>query len=186
MLAAVLGFLTLHIVERSVAIHRGHEGEQGEYAGHLHAPGLGIFAASALVVHSLLDGVAIGAGFQAGSTVGAVVAIAVLSHDFADGFNTYTITSLYGNDRRRPRPRHGCCHHAPGNHPAGDPWALPRGSSPASSSTWHPPTSFLSTFVMVRHNRADEKRTDIHERCSFSTSASIAPSVPPPRHSPHG
>jgi zinc and cadmium transporter len=38
--------------------------------------------------------VAIGAGFQAGSTVGAVVAVAVLSHDFADGFNTYTITSL--------------------------------------------------------------------------------------------
>jgi len=50
----------------------------------------------------------------------------------------------------------------------------------------HPPTSFLSTFEMVRHNRADEKRTDIHERYSFSTSASIAPSVPPPRHSPHG
>jgi zinc and cadmium transporter len=98
MLAAVLGFLSLHIVERSVAIHRGHE---GEYAGHLHAPGLGIVAASALVGHSLLDGVAIGAGFQAGSSVGAVVAIAVLSHDFADGFNTYTITSLYGNDRRR-------------------------------------------------------------------------------------
>jgi zinc and cadmium transporter len=101
MLAAVLGFLTLHIVERSLAIHRGHEGEEGEYAGHVHAPGLGIFAASALVVHSLLDGLAIGAGFQAGSTVGAFVAIAVLSHDFADGFNTYTITSLYGNDRRR-------------------------------------------------------------------------------------
>jgi len=30
-----------------------------------------------------------------------VVAIAVISHDFADGFNTYTITSLYGNNRRR-------------------------------------------------------------------------------------
>ena len=28
----------------------------------------------------------------------------------------------------------------------------------------HPPTSFLSTFVMVRRNRADEKRTGIHER----------------------
>jgi zinc and cadmium transporter len=101
MLAAVLGFLTLHIVERSLAIHRGHEGEEGEYAGHLHAPGLGILAASALVAHSLLDGLAIGGGFQAGSTVGAVAVIAVLSHDFADGFNTYTITSLYGNDRRR-------------------------------------------------------------------------------------
>jgi zinc transporter ZupT len=101
MLAAVLGFLTLHIIERSLAIHRWHEGEQGEYAGHVHAPGLGIFAASALVGHSLLDGLAIGAGFQVGSTVGAVVAVAVLSHDFADGFNTYTITSLYGNDRQR-------------------------------------------------------------------------------------
>jgi zinc and cadmium transporter len=103
MLAAVLGFLTLHVVERSVAIHRGHEGEIGEYAGHVHvhAPGLGIVAASALVGHSLMDGLAIGAGFQAGGTVGAVVAIAVLSHDFADGFNTYTITSLYGNNRRR-------------------------------------------------------------------------------------
>ena len=38
---------------------------------------------------------------QAGTTVAAVVAIAVISHDFADGFNTYTITSLYGNNRRR-------------------------------------------------------------------------------------
>src|SRR4029450_11894106 len=33
LLAAVVGFLTLHVVERSVAIHRAHE---GEYAGHLH------------------------------------------------------------------------------------------------------------------------------------------------------
>jgi zinc and cadmium transporter len=103
MLAAVGGFLSLHILERSLAIHRGHDGAEGEYAGHVHvhAPGVGIVAASALVVHSLLDGVAIGAGFQAGGTVGAVVAVAVLSHDFADGFNTYTITALYGNDRRR-------------------------------------------------------------------------------------
>jgi zinc transporter, ZIP family len=30
-----------------------------------------------------------------------VVAVAVIGHDFADGFNTYTVTSLYGNDRRR-------------------------------------------------------------------------------------
>ena len=98
MLAAVAGFLALHVIERSVAIHRAHE---GEYAGHLHAPGVGLFAGSALVGHSVMDGFAIGAAFQAGSTVGAVVSIAVLSHDFADGFNTYTITSLYGNDHRR-------------------------------------------------------------------------------------
>jgi zinc and cadmium transporter len=98
LLATVVGFLTLHVVERSVAIHRAHE---TEYAGHLHAPGVGLFAASALVAHSAMDGFAIGAAFQAGSTVGLVVSIAVISHDFADGFNTFTITSLYGNNRRR-------------------------------------------------------------------------------------
>ncbi|MFJ9522738.1 ZIP family metal transporter [Kitasatospora sp. NPDC101801] len=102
------GFLAIHIVERSVAIHRSHE---GEYAAHSHAhahshaaggkQGVGLTAAGALVGHSLMDGFAIGAAFQAGSTVGTVVAIAVVAHDFADGFNTYTITRMYGNNRRR-------------------------------------------------------------------------------------
>src|SRR5262252_919708 len=101
MLAAMAGFLTLHVIERAASVHRGHE---AEYAGHQHHPGVGLFAASGLVGHSLLDGFAIGAAFQAGTTVAAVVAIAVISHDFADGFNTYTITSLYGNNRRRDHP----------------------------------------------------------------------------------
>ncbi|MFB7618517.1 ZIP family metal transporter [Kitasatospora sp. NPDC056181] len=111
------GFLAIHIVERAVAIHRGHEGEYAEHThGHQHvhghghgrasgadsgAPGIGLTAALALVGHSVMDGFAIGAAFQAGTTVGTVVAIAVVAHDFADGFNTYTITRLYGNDRRR-------------------------------------------------------------------------------------
>ena len=94
----VLGFLLLHVIERSVAIHRGHE---TEYELHDHAQGVGLFAASALVGHSVMDGFAIGAAFQAGEQVGIVVAIAVMAHDFADGFNTFTITTLYGNDRRR-------------------------------------------------------------------------------------
>ncbi|MFJ1707958.1 ZIP family metal transporter [Kitasatospora sp. NPDC088346] len=102
------GFLLIHIVERAVAIHRGHEGEYAEHThGHRHqhqhvgTQRVGLAAAVALVAHSVMDGFAIGAAFQAGSTVGTVVAIAVVAHDFADGFNTYTITRLYGNDRRR-------------------------------------------------------------------------------------
>ena len=106
LLMFVTGFLALHVVERSVAIHRAHEGEYAPHAhghGHAHDPvkGIGITAASALVGHSVMDGFAIGAAFQAGSTVGIVVAIAVVSHDFADGFNTYTITRMYGNGQRR-------------------------------------------------------------------------------------
>ncbi len=54
-----------------------------------------------MVGHSAMDGVAIGAAFQVGGGMGAAVALAVVAHDFADGFNTYTITSLYGNARRK-------------------------------------------------------------------------------------
>ncbi len=103
------GFLAIHVVERAVAIHRSHEGEYAAHShGHAHGhgerhreQGVGIAAASALVLHSMMDGFAIGAAFQAGTTVGTVVAIAVVAHDFADGFNTYTLTRLYGNNRRR-------------------------------------------------------------------------------------
>jgi zinc transporter, ZIP family len=107
MLSVVGGFFTIHAVERSLAIHRGHE---GEFGGHGHAHGqayaqgrqrVGLLAGGGLVLHSLLDGVGIGIAFQAGSTVGLAVAVAVIGHDFADGFNTFTITSLYGNRRAR-------------------------------------------------------------------------------------
>lgn len=99
MLTAIGGFLTLHVVERAMALHRG--GEE-HFADHSHAlPSVGITAGSALVFHSLLDGVGIGVGFQAGAAVGISVAIAVVAHDFADGFNTFTITTLYRNARSR-------------------------------------------------------------------------------------
>ncbi|MFG3229123.1 ZIP family metal transporter [Kitasatospora sp. NPDC048194] len=109
LLMFAVGFLTIHVIERAVAIHCGHEGEYAEHThghhhGHTHhagAQGIGLTAALALVGHSVMDGFAIGAAFQAGTTVGTVVAIAVVAHDFADGFNTYTITRLYGNNRRR-------------------------------------------------------------------------------------
>jgi ZIP family zinc transporter len=99
MLAVVGGFLSIHVVERALALHRGSE---EHYGGHSHAVrSIGLTAGAALVVHSVLDGVGIGAGFQAGTTVGVAVAVAVVAHDFADGFNTFTITALYGNARRR-------------------------------------------------------------------------------------
>lgn len=99
MVAAVAGFLSIHIVERSLAVHRGSEEHFGSH--HHGSESIGLTAAGALVVHSFLDGVGIGAGFQASLAVGISVAIAVIGHDFADGFNTFTIASLYGNARKR-------------------------------------------------------------------------------------
>ncbi|WP_236004864.1 ZIP family metal transporter [Nonomuraea antri] len=99
MLAFAAAFLGIHIVERAMGMHTAHE---GDYAAHHHArTGVGLTAGSALVVHSLLDGAAIGAAFQTDASLAVAVAIGVIAHDFTDGFNTYTVTSLYGNARRR-------------------------------------------------------------------------------------
>ena len=55
-------------------------------------PGIiGLLPPSSLVVHSAMDGVAIGLGFQAGESIGLIVLIAVLAHDFADGMNIVTL-----------------------------------------------------------------------------------------------
>ncbi|TDC57936.1 permease [Actinomadura sp. KC345] len=102
MIGFAAGFLLLHVVEQAVAIHRAHEHEYAPHA-HAHAHGggsAGLLAASALVAHSLMDGVSIGLGFQSGTEVGVFVALAVIAHDFADGFNTVTAASLNRGDRR--------------------------------------------------------------------------------------
>lgn len=57
--------------------------------------------AGSLSAHSLLDGVAVGLAFQASPAVGAVVAIAVLTHDFSDGINTMNMVLKNGGDRRQ-------------------------------------------------------------------------------------
>ena len=98
LLLFVAGFLLAHLVERTLAARQAAHG--GEEHGH-RAPEVGLTAAGAMVGHSVMDGVAIGAAFQVGGGMGTAVALAVIAHDFADGFNTFTITSLYGNARRR-------------------------------------------------------------------------------------
>ncbi|HEX7949016.1 MAG TPA: ZIP family metal transporter [Candidatus Limnocylindrales bacterium] len=52
---------------------------------------LAILPPSSLILHSTLDGFAIGVAFQAGSGIGLVVLLAVLAHDFADGMNVVTL-----------------------------------------------------------------------------------------------
>ncbi|WP_093709414.1 ZIP family metal transporter [Streptomyces sp. 2131.1] len=96
LLLFVGGFLVAHLVERLLAVRQAAHGAADE-----RVPQVGLTAAAAMVGHSLMDGVALGAAFQVGGGMGAAVALAVITHDFADGFNTYTITSLYGNARRK-------------------------------------------------------------------------------------
>jgi zinc and cadmium transporter len=52
---------------------------------------LAVLPPLSLIVHSTLDGLAIGLAFQAGSEIGLIVLLAVLAHDFADGMNVVTL-----------------------------------------------------------------------------------------------
>jgi ZIP family zinc transporter len=100
MLTFVLGFLALHVLERSMAMHHAHEEEYGE---HQHVPELGVASAFALSAHSFMDGVGIGLAFQVGTGLGVAVAVAVIAHDFADGLNTVTLMLRHGNSDKRAR-----------------------------------------------------------------------------------
>jgi ZIP family zinc transporter len=99
LLLFVTGFLMAHLVERLLAARQAAHG--GDEHAHHRAPEVGLTAAAAMVGHSAMDGVAMGAAFQVGGGMGAAVALAVIAHDFADGFNTFTLTRLYGNARRK-------------------------------------------------------------------------------------
>jgi ZIP family zinc transporter len=87
LIAVAIGFVGYMILDRTVAPH-GHKGERGA------------LGAASLSLHSFLDGFAIGLAFKVSNSVGAVVAAAVLAHDFSDGINTVGIVlGRRGGDR---------------------------------------------------------------------------------------
>lgn len=97
MVALVVGFLVIHIAEKSIILHHAHEGEYGK---HRH-PQVGLLQALALSGHSFLDGVGIGLAFQVSTGIGLIVAIAVIAHDFSDGLNTVSLMLSSKNSHRK-------------------------------------------------------------------------------------
>src|SRR6202008_1852548 len=80
-----VGFLSYLVLDR-VQLLRRNGGPGHSHAGE-HAP-RGALGRASLSLHSFLDGIVIGFAFQASDSVGAVVTMAVLTHDFSDGLNT--------------------------------------------------------------------------------------------------
>ncbi len=89
-----LGFLLYLLLDRLLLLHsHAHEEhEDHESRGHVRA--------GSLSLHSFLDGVGIGLAFQVSTAVGAVVALAVLTHDFSDGINTINVVTRDGGSRK--------------------------------------------------------------------------------------
>jgi zinc transporter, ZIP family len=95
---AALGFLTFFGLERYTAMHRPRE---HAHAVDVHEQELGAWTAAGLAMHSFLDGVAIGVGFQANFGIGLLIALGVIAHDLSDGLNTVTVVLAHGNPLQR-------------------------------------------------------------------------------------
>lgn len=91
---AACGFFFYTLLDRMMP--HGHD-HAGGHAGHRRRGWLG---AGSLSIHSFLDGFAIGVAFQVSQAMGAVVAVAVLVHDFSDGLNTVNVVVKNGGDRK--------------------------------------------------------------------------------------
>ncbi|HEY7299885.1 MAG TPA: ZIP family metal transporter [Xanthobacteraceae bacterium] len=88
------GFVAYMLLDRTVAPH-GDKGPRTEKLWRR-----GILGAMSLAVHSFLDGFAIGLSFKVSNAVGAIVAAAVLAHDFSDGVNTISVIVRNKGDNR--------------------------------------------------------------------------------------
>lgn len=95
---AAVGFLGFFWLERYTALHRSREHVHATAA---HKQELGALSAAGLVLHSFLDGVAIGAGFQTNIAVGFLIALGIIAHDLSDGLNTVTVVLAHGSPPRR-------------------------------------------------------------------------------------
>lgn len=93
---AALGFALYLILDRFIVLHTNHENHEE----HEHGQARGKLGAASLAIHSFLDGLAIGLAFQVSTAIGAVVATAVLVHDFSDGINTVNMILKSGGNRR--------------------------------------------------------------------------------------
>ena len=109
-IAAIVGFLVYAAVEAFIhqaSYEHVHDADVDHAVPHEHTPAvsaavstLGWIGPAGLIVHSTLDGLAIGLAFAASSAVGLLVLLAVLVHDFADGLNVVTLAFAGGRGRR--------------------------------------------------------------------------------------
>ena len=90
-----LGFAGYMLLDRLITLHH-HDEEDG----HVHER-RGKLGAGSLSIHSFLDGAAIGLAFQVSAAVGAIVATAVLVHDFSDGINTVNLVLKNAGSRKQ-------------------------------------------------------------------------------------
>jgi ZIP family zinc transporter/zinc and cadmium transporter len=104
----LLSFILFYFLEHHLFFHAGHEElhhvSLDVVAGHdaccADPHPLGIIAFAGMTLHSLIDGMVIGAGFEAGSETGLLSALAVIAHEVPEGIAMLSILLHYGYAHR--------------------------------------------------------------------------------------
>ncbi len=93
MAITALGFITYFLLDRFLVLHTHTEDGEESHKGALGAGGV--------LIHSFLDGAAVGLAFQVSLEASAIIAIAVITHRFSDGINTVSLILRDGGKRSR-------------------------------------------------------------------------------------
>jgi ZIP family zinc transporter len=83
MIAIVFSLFAYSLLDRYFLTHEIGNGSDGHIMGPI--------GAGSLVILSFLDGTAIGTAFQVNASIGIIVALAIIFHDFTDGINTVIV-----------------------------------------------------------------------------------------------
>ncbi len=88
-----LGFFTFYLLENFVVIHSGselHFHESDPCLQHTSDTN-GIMAFIGLSLHSLIDGIIIGVGFELSNEIGILAALAVIAHEVPEGVTSFAL-----------------------------------------------------------------------------------------------
>jgi ZIP family zinc transporter/zinc and cadmium transporter len=92
-----IGFLLFYLLETVLVIHSGAEIHFGEKDDPQHAKGMVMF--SGLFLHSLLDGIIIGVGFEIDPKLGLLTSLGVILHELPEGVTSFSL--LIGSIKRK-------------------------------------------------------------------------------------
>ncbi len=96
-----IGFVGYMLIDRFVSPH-SHEVDHCDNEHHaVSHERRGFLGAGSLSTHSFLDGLSIGLAFHVSAAVAAIVAVAVLVHDFSDGINTVNLIIKNGGAKKK-------------------------------------------------------------------------------------
>lgn len=93
---ALLGYMLVHLTQHTLSQHF-HFGEET----HRVTEAVSVSALVGLMLHTIVDGVAIASGFGVSDAVGSLVFLAVLLHKFPEGLAISSLFLAAGSSRRR-------------------------------------------------------------------------------------